>query len=84
MPSYSYECTACGEQWSEILPIKDMNKPTELRCAQCLQYGTVQKKLTTPGFVSDSKSVLRRAGTEWQDVLKKVKKASGKGNTIHD
>jgi hypothetical protein len=40
------------------------------------------QKLTTPGFISDSKSIHRRAGTEWQDMLKHMKKTSGKGNTI--
>ena len=39
-------------------------------------------KLTTPGFISDSKSVHRRAGSEWSDMLKNIKKGAGKGNTI--
>ena len=40
------------------------------------------QKLTTPGFISDSKSIHRRAGTEWQDMLKKIKKQSGSRSTI--
>ena len=36
-----------------------------------------------PNSISHSKSVLRQAGGEWQDVLQNIKKKSGKGNNIH-
>lgn len=38
--------------------------------------------LKAPGLVSDTKSTLTRAGGEWQDLLKTIKKGSGRGNTI--
>ena len=33
--------------------------------------------------VSGRGSTLRQAGGDWQDMLKKIKKNSGKGNTIN-
>jgi hypothetical protein len=38
--------------------------------------------METGGLVSDSKTPLRRAGSGWNDVLKKIKKGSGRSNTI--
>jgi hypothetical protein len=38
--------------------------------------------METGGLVSDSKTPMRRAGTEWNDVLKKIKKGSARSNTI--
>lgn len=35
------------------------------------------------GLVSDHKTAFRRAGTEWNDMLKNIKKGSGRGNTIN-
>jgi len=32
--------------------------------------------------ISDHKSTQTRAGSEWQDLLKNIKKGSGRGNTI--
>jgi len=32
--------------------------------------------------ITDHKSVHTRAGSEWQDLLKSIKKGSGRGNTI--
>jgi len=32
--------------------------------------------------ISDHKSTQTRAGSEWQDHLKNIKKGSGRGNTI--
>lgn len=32
--------------------------------------------------ISDHKSVHTRAGSEWQDYLKRIKKGSGRGNTV--
>lgn len=42
-----------------------------------------QVMLSAPGLVSDSKTPLKRAGTEWEDKLKRIKERSGKANTIN-
>lgn len=49
-------------------------------CPEC--NGEIYRTLETGGLVSDSKTPLRRAGSGWNDVLKKIKKGSGQKNTI--
>ena len=39
--------------------------------------------LRMPATISGSVSTLRQAGGDWQDMLKKIKKGSGKDNTIN-
>jgi len=34
------------------------------------------------GMISDSKSTMTRAGSEWQSHLKRIKKGAGSGNTV--
>jgi len=43
-----------------------------------------QLKIQLQGMnmISDHKSTLTRAGGEWQDFMKQMKKGSGRGNTI--
>lgn len=41
-----------------------------------------EQMLSTPNFVTDTQSTLRRAGSDWQEHLGRIKKGSGKGNTI--
>lgn len=38
--------------------------------------------IQAPSMITDHKSVMTRAGSEWQDKLKDIKKKSGRGNTI--
>lgn len=38
--------------------------------------------METAGLISDSKSIQRRAGTEFSNRLTQIKKGSGRSNTI--
>ena len=42
----------------------------------------LQIQLQPLSAISDHKSTLTRAGSDWQDHLKRMKKGSGQGNTI--
>lgn len=42
----------------------------------------VVKDLSTPAFAGNTVSNLRRAGSEWNDHLSRIKKGSGSSNTI--
>tara|TARA_A100001388_G_scaffold223723_1_gene174566 strand:- start:131 stop:364 length:234 start_codon:yes stop_codon:yes gene_type:complete len=42
----------------------------------------VVKDLSTPAFAGNTMSNLRRAGSEWNDHLSRIKKGSAKDNTI--
>ena len=39
--------------------------------------------LKMPATIGGTVSTLRQAGGDWQDMLKKIKKGSGKDNTIN-
>jgi hypothetical protein len=39
--------------------------------------------LRMPATIGGTVSTLRQAGGDWQDMLKKIKKSSGKDNTIN-
>lgn len=39
-------------------------------------------QIGAPSIVSDTKSTLTRAGSEWQDHLKRIKSGSGRSNSI--
>lgn len=60
--------------------MSDRDEPLKQPCKEC--GGEIYKTLETAGMVSDSKSAMRRAGSEWQDRLKQIKKGSGRNNNI--
>lgn len=77
MPTYTVKDIKENQEWDvfcSYAKLQEMldNNPDLIRVYQA------------PGLISDSKSTLRRAGSGWQDVLGKIKKGSGKGNSIHD
>ena len=47
----------------------------------CAEYG-LKQIMQAPSMVTDVKSTHTRAGSEWQNMLKKIKENSGRGNTI--
>ena len=47
----------------------------------CEEYG-LEKVMKPVGFITMHGGTLRKAGSEWRDVLGKIKKGAGKGNTI--
>lgn len=74
MPKYTLKRLSTGEEWDVNVPYDDL--------AQHLEDDDVVKVLSSPKFASNTMSNLRRAGSEWNDLLKGIKKASGKDNTI--
>jgi predicted secreted protein len=43
----------------------------------------LKQGLSTPNFVTQTGNTISKTSTDWRDLLKKVKKGSGKGNTIN-
>lgn len=60
--------------------MSERDEPLSQPCQEC--QGELTRTFETGGFVSDSKTAMRRAGTEWNDRLKQIKKGSGRSNTI--
>jgi len=85
MPTYEYRCSDCEHHFEKYLSMKDNKQPEGEPCPECGAENTVyQSFTTTPKLVSGVTSPLKTAGSGWQDVLKGIKKASGKNHTIHD
>lgn len=60
--------------------MSDRDEPTKQPCPEC--EGELFRTMETAGLISDSKTAMRRAGSGWNDVLKGIKKASGRDNKI--
>lgn len=78
---YDYCCDKCEETWEESHLSADRDKPLETPCSKC--GGPIRRELVyAPSISYDTVNPIRRAGNEWNDVLKGIQKASGKENTI--
>jgi hypothetical protein len=80
--TYKYLCSKCDHTWEEKLSIADRNNPLDLPCLNCKEKGRVTRVFEMPALVSTSPDILKKAGSGWNDVLKKIKKGSGSKNTI--
>jgi putative FmdB family regulatory protein len=81
MPTYAYQCKKCEHYFEKILKIAERDDPVSQPCSEC--QGEIYKRLEIGGLASDSKTPMRRAGSEWNDRLKQIKKGSGRVNTIN-
>ena len=74
MPLYTLKRLSSGEEWDVNVPYSELQE---------MLNEDVVKVLSTPGFSTDGgRGTLSRAGSEWRDHLDRIKKGSGKGNTI--
>lgn len=83
--NYDYHCSDCDTRWEQSVRLVDRDLPTQSPCPHCGAEGKVVRCLSAPSVSYDGGgvvSVVRRAGSGWNDVLNKVKKQSGRKNTI--
>lgn len=83
--NYDYHCGDCDTRWEQSVRLADRDLPTQSPCPHCGAEGKVVRCLSAPSVSYDGGgvvSVVRRAGSGWNDVLNKVKKQSGRKNTI--
>ena len=74
MPVYTLRRKSTQEEWDVNIKFDDL--------AQLLEDDDIEKVLVPVKFASNTTSNLRRAGSEWNDHLSRIKKGSGSGNTI--
>lgn len=82
MPTYDYYCENCNESWEENKLISERDEPLKTPCVKCgekIKRGVAAARVSYEG----AHSMMKRAGNEWNDVLKGIKKASDKENTIN-
>jgi len=75
MPVYTLKNIKTGKEWDITCSYKDLQFE--------LKKKNIEQVFKMPAMVGTTKSNLTRAGGEWQDLLKTMKKKSGKGNTIN-
>lgn len=83
MPTYDYICSNCQYTFSAFKKISERNVPTESSCTNCGYDGTISQKIGATTTVSQVGSILSKTSDGWNDVLKRIKKASSKNNSIH-
>jgi len=75
MPTYVFRNTDTDEIIEHQMSMVDLDQFKEDN-----PHLKIQLQPLSP--ISDHKSTMTRAGSEWQDKLKQIKKNSGRGNTI--
>jgi hypothetical protein len=75
MPSYTFINIETDQEEDMVLSLAERDK--------LLAKGKYKQKLSTAKFVSDTTSTLRRAGTDWNNLLGKIKK-NNPGNRINN
>ena len=81
--TYSYNCTSCNYYWDASLQMDSRDLQLSEPCPHCTLAGNVKRVISAPGISYDGgKTILQRAGSGWNDVLNKVKKASGRQANI--
>lgn len=75
MPTYVFKNKETDEIEEHQMRIAELDEFKESNPHLVIQ-------LQSPNMVTDTKGTLTRAGSEWQDHLKRMKQNSGRGNTI--
>lgn len=75
MPTYNMIHVETGEVQEMFLSLAERDL--------LLSSGLYTQQLSTPNFVSMTGGTLSKTSTDWKDLLKKIKKESGRNNTIN-
>lgn len=83
MPYYDYVCEKCHHEFNKFELIDNRDNPVKEACPSCKKIGAIARGVTAVQLsYSGFKSMYSRAGDGWKEVQQKIKKGSGKGNTI--
>lgn len=80
MPNYDFHCPDCNHEFEELVALADREKPR--KCPKCGKKKVTRKVTAVKVNYGGFKDPLTRAGSGWNDLLTKVKKGSGRVNTI--
>jgi len=75
MPTYTFKDTNTGEVFDKFLKISELDEYSE-------SNPHLEKVISAPNLISGVKSARQMAGSEWNNHLERIKKGSGRGNTI--
>jgi putative FmdB family regulatory protein len=85
--TYTYYCQFCGHNFDRNLSIENRNRPLIENCPHCNSKDTVTRSFETGGILYDGiKSIQTRAreaaGSDFNDVLKRIHKGAGQKSQI--
>ena len=75
MPSYTIKRKSTEEEWNVVCTWEELQEILK-------EDSDLTQKLSAPRTVSSVGGVLSKTDDGWKDVLKKIKKGAGRGNTI--
>jgi len=80
MPNYNYRCLKCDKVFERFTTIA---KRDENLICPCEKKAEVKRTVENTHInYSGKTSAIRKAGSGWNDLLQRIKKASGKDSTI--
>lgn len=89
--TYSFECENCGREFTLSLSVMDMDQPLSEPCPSCRKFGEIHRIWNWSGPIKAGKGGVdsihslanKKAGSDWGDLMKTIKKGSAKCNTIN-
>ena len=82
---YDYACTSCETVFELNKTSTTRDEPLHEPCPKCDTTGFIHRLMSAPAITTQTSgkySAANKAGNEWNDVLKGIKKASGRATTI--
>jgi len=80
---YDYICDDCGHEFQLVTTISKRDEPLDKPCPSCSVEGKVRRLVGAPAVsYQGGRTMQQRAGSEWNNVLKGIKKAAGRQSTI--
>lgn len=80
--TYTFKCTSCEHEWDASMSMADRDVPLTQHCVACAAegQGVIKRIISSAPRISyeGAQTVLQRAGSGWNDVLKKIQKANGR------
>jgi hypothetical protein len=76
MPQYTIKKRTTEEEWDVVCSWNELQEILK-------EDDDLIQKPSAPKIVSHTGMMLSKTSDGWKDVLKKIKKGSGKGNTIN-
>lgn len=80
MPTYTFQCESCKKQEDKQLRIAQRDEPLSLPCEAC--GGKVTRIITAAPRIVAGVTVTDKRPEGWKDVLRGIKKSSGRTSCI--
>ena len=82
MPNYEYYCTKCDHSFEQIVPCNERDSLENTECPECHKKAIKRGVSAVRLSYSSPTDMFTRAGNGWKEVQDKIKKGSGRRNSI--